>query len=486
LPSLRILPVAGDGVPQGARHRHRQEASLSLYTAICSRFLFPLHERIKGHASLALRVRLEESQWWSAEQLADQRDRRLREFLVDIGQRVPYYREIFRQRGFDPQSVRSSDALTALPLLDKPDIRANVERLKADGHGPLTRYNTGGSSGEPLIFFMGKGRKSHDVAAKWRATRWWDVDIGDRELVVWGSPVELGAQDRIRRLRDGLMRSHLLPAFEMSPANLDRFVATIRATRPAMLFGYPSSLSLIAMHAREKKVDMSSLGIKVAFVTSEKLYDEQRAVISEVFGCPVANGYGARDAGFIAHECPSGSLHISAEDIIVETVRPDGTRSARGEAGEIVVTHLGTADFPFVRYRTGDVGIVGDRPCPCGRGLPVLEEVQGRTTDFVVAQDGTVMHGLALIYTVRDLPGVERFRIEQISIDQTVVKLVTGPAFDPAGEERIIRDFKGRLGARVDVRVERVAAIANESSGKFRYVISRVKAGMPVQEASRA
>jgi phenylacetate-CoA ligase len=128
-------------------------------------------------------------------------------------------------------------------------------------------------------------------------------------------------------------------------------------------------------------------------------------------------GYGARDAGFIAHQCPSGSLHISAEDIIVETVNTDGKPTARGEPGEIVVTHMATEDFPFVRYRTGDVGILGNKTCACGRGLPILEEVQGRTTDFVVAQDGTVMHGLALIYTVRDLPGVEHFRIEQVSIE---------------------------------------------------------------------
>ena len=446
------------------------------YTALCSGLFFPLHERLKGHDSVALRKRLEASQWWSAEQLGEQQARRLREFLQRIGRDVPYYRDLFRAVGFDAAGVRSTDALRTLPLLGKPEIRANLERLQAAGHGPLTRYNTGGSSGEPLIFFMGKERKSHDVAAKWRATRWWGVDIGDRELVVWGSPIELGAQDRLRRLRDGLLRSTLLPAFEMSPANLDRFVATIVDCRPAMLFGYPSSLSLIARHAQRQQRDMRGLGIRVAFVTSEKLYDEQRTLISEVFGCPVANGYGARDAGFIAHECPHGSLHISAEDIVVETLRPDGQPAAPGEAGEIVVTHMATGDFPFVRYRTGDVGILGSRPCACGRGLPVLEEVQGRTTDFVVARDGTVMHGLALIYTVRDLPGVERFRIEQMSLDLTVVRIVAGPAFDAAAEERIVRDFKARLGDSVAIRVERVPVIAAESSGKFRYVVSQVKA----------
>lgn len=449
---------------------------MSSYTAICSNFLFPLHERIKGHDSVALRKRLEESQWWPAEQLEVYRIRRLRQFLGNIGQRVPYYRQLFRQIDFDPNAARSTDALQRLPLLTKSDIRGNISNLKARDHGPLTRYNTGGSSGEPLIFYMGKGRKSHDVAAKWRATRWWGVDIGDSELVVWGSPMEIGAQDHIRRLRDGLLRSSLLPAFEMSPQNLDRFVETIRVTRPTMLFGYPSSLSLIAQHARRKGVAMDKLGIRVAFVTSEKLYDVQRDIISEVFACPVANGYGARDAGFIAHQCPAGSLHISAEDIIVETVRPDGSPAVAGEAGEIVVTHMATADFPFVRYRTGDMGVLGDEPCACGRGLPVLKEVQGRTTDFVVARDGTVMHGLALIYTVRDLPGVERFKIEQLSLDQTIVYVVAGPAFGAAEQARIIRDFKARLGDAVDIRIERVSEIASEASGKFRYVVSHVKA----------
>ncbi|WP_345794447.1 phenylacetate--CoA ligase family protein [Thauera sp. JM12B12] len=446
----------------------------TLYTRIASGLLFPLHEKLKGHTSVELRHSLEESQWWPASRIEQHRIQRLRAFLGQIGRTVPYYRDLFAREGFDPAGLDSLAALQRLPFLTKRVIRANVEQLKAEGQGQLSRYNTGGSSGEPLIFYIGKSRKSHDVAAKWRATRWWGVDIGDPELVVWGSPVELGAQDRIRQLRDALMRSHLLPAFEMSPANLDRFVDTIRRVRPAMLFGYPSSLSLIAEHARKKGIAMDTLGIKVAFVTSEKLYDEQRRIISETYGCPVANGYGARDAGFIAHECPSGSLHISAEDIIVETVRADGTPTAQGEAGEIVVTHMATAEFPFVRYRTGDVGVLSDAPCACGRGLPVLAEVQGRTTDFVVAQDGTIMHGLALIYTVRDVPGVERFKIVQHSLDVTEVLLVTNPQFDPASEDRIVRDYRARLGKAVVVRITHVADIPPEKSGKYRYVVSAV------------
>ena len=90
-------------------------------------------------------------------------------------------------------------------------------------------------------------------------------------------------------------------------------------------------------------------------------------------------------------------MHITSEDIIVEIVDGDGQVLPVGESGEIVVTHLSTRDFPFVRYRTGDMGILNSELCSCGRGLPVLKEVQGRSTDFLVAQDGTVLHGLALI-----------------------------------------------------------------------------------------
>ena len=101
---------------------------------------------------------------------------------------------------------------------------------------------------------------------------------------------------------------------------------------------------------------MKKVGIKVAFVTSERLYDNQRQEIERVFGCKVANGYGGRDAGFIAHECPHGNMHITAEDIIVEIIDQDGKILPHGKSGEIVVTHLATRMFPFIRYRTGDIG----------------------------------------------------------------------------------------------------------------------------------
>ena len=448
-----------------------------MYTSLVSGLLFPLHERLKGHTTVAVRREMEQSQWWKPPQLEQLRVQRLRTLLTEIGQQVPYYQQLFQAQGFEPASVTSVADLRRLPFLTKALIRAHTDALKHPAAQGLARFNTGGSSGEPLIFFIGKERVSHDVAAKWRATRWWDVDIGDAETVVWGSPIELGAQDRVRRVRDAMLRTELLPAFEMSDDRVDGFLSDIRRRRPKMLFGYPSALTHIARHAEKRGVAMDDLGIRVAFVTSERLYDDQRATISRVFGCRVANGYGGRDAGFIAHECPSGGMHLTAEDIIVELVDAQGQPVPDGSPGEIVVTHLATRDFPFVRYRTGDVAVLDTAACACGRGLPMLKEIQGRTTDFVVAADGTVMHGLALIYILRDLPGLSSFKVVQESRERTRVQLVAGPGFDLSREGEIVRGFKRRLGEAVEVVVEFVDHIPAEKSGKFRYIVSHATAG---------
>jgi phenylacetate-CoA ligase len=447
---------------------------MSLYSRLISGVLFPLHERLKGHDTVAVLRQLEQTQWWDSARLESLRFSRLRKLLKHAKSSTPYYRDLFAQRGVIPEDLKSMADLARLPLLTKADIRTNLERLRSERAADLRRFNTGGSTGEPLIFYIGKERISHDVAAKWRATRWWGVDIGDPEVVVWGSPIELGTQDRLRYLRDKLLHTQLLPAFEMSDSRVDEFIRKIQSARPKMLFGYPSAIAHIATRARTTGQTMNDLGIKVAFVTAEKLYEHQRELIQQTFGCRVANGYGGRDAGFIAHECPQGGMHITAEDIIVEIVEPAGNPLPAGEAGEIVVTHLATGAFPFIRYRTGDVGVLSDKKCACGRGLPLLKEVQGRSTDFVIAQDGTVMHGLALVYVVRDIPGVRQFKIVQETLGRTRVLLATDQDFIEKDVETIRKGIGKRLGSDVHVEIERVPDIPKEASGKNRYVVSHV------------
>jgi phenylacetate-CoA ligase len=156
------------------------------------------------------------------------------------------------------------------------------------------------------------------------------------------------------------------------------------------------------------------------------LFLYQRELISETLNCSVANGYGGRESGLVTHECPQGGLHIMADATIVETVDDSGQPIAVGQPGEIVVTDLYSREAPFLLHATGDIGVLSTRACPCGRPLPLLENVvEGRTTDFVIAPDETILHALSIIYVLREIEGMEQFRVRQKSIDRFRLQIPT-------------------------------------------------------------
>ncbi|WP_068808199.1 phenylacetate--CoA ligase family protein [Thauera phenolivorans] len=444
---------------------------MNLYTRLASELLFPLHERLKRHDTRAILRELERSQWYDPAQLEALQLSRLRDLLAAVAAQVPYYRERFRLEGLRPGDFETLDALALLPPTDKALIRHHLSNWQAEGTQGLARHSTSGSSGEPLHFLLGKHRISFDIAAKWRATRWWNVDVGDREMVLWGSPLEAAAQDRVRALRDRLLRSHLVPARDLNPGRIDAILDEMREFRPAMLFGYPSALARVAFRAREQGRRMDDLGIRAAFCTSEVLRPEWRQVIGEVFGCGVANEYGARDAGFIARECPHGGLHITAEELIVEVVDEAGQAQPAGVEGDILVTNLAGPEFPFIRYRTGDRGVLSARRCACGRGLPLIERLSGRANDGLVALDGSWVHGSAVNHALRELPGLEAYRIVQEARDRVRILLAAGAPLPTAALDTLAHHVRALLGAPLQVEILQVAEIPPEANGKFRHIV---------------
>lgn len=446
----------------------------SLYTRLVAQVLFPAHERLKGHPTVAALREMELSQWWSTSQLRAHQGLALQRFLRQVVETVPFYRSYFKHHGLTPDDFQHVGILAHLPITDKEWMRARAHELRAEECGPLIAQRTSGSTGEPFEFFLSKTRISHDIAAKWRATRWWNVDVGDREMVLWGSAIEGDRQDRVRRWRDALLRSRLIPTHELHPARLDQILADIRAFRPRQLFGYPSALARVAFHAQERGIDLSDAGIRVAFCTSETLRPEWRHAIATAFGCGVANEYGARDAGFIARECPDGGLHTTAETLIVEVVNSAGEPAANGEEGDILVTNLSGPEFPFIRYRTGDRGSLADEPCPCGRGLPRLAHISGRANDGLVSLNGSWVHGSAVNHVMRDLPGLRAYRVIQDDLHHIQLLMVTETELPPAVQQQLTQHLQLLLGAAVRVTITRVAEIPPLANGKFRHIVCNI------------
>jgi phenylacetate-CoA ligase len=437
--------------------------------------LFRLHEQAKRHDTYRFLREMEKADCLSREDLAELQCRKLRDLIDYTAVHVPYVKARLAEVGMSPSDIREPADLVRFPLMRKADARANRQALRSDIAGKLASFTTGGSTGDPLIFDLGKRRVASRVACRQRTSRWWGVSVGDPELAIWGSPVELTRQDWVRSVRDVCMDSRLLSAFEMNDATMSHYLDVLQRGGYRQLFGYPSAIYQLCLHARKEGRKLRNLPLQVVFVTGEVLFPYQREVIVDTLNCPVANGYGGRDSALIAHECPQGGLHVLADAVIFETVDAQGRPVASGEPGEIVITDLYSHEAPFIRYATGDIAVISSRRCSCGRALPLLERVEGRSNDTILAPDGRMINSLALIYSVREVEGIERFRITQKTPTTFHVQLVCTTKYARSGEEHIRKAWAQLLRAPVAATFEYLSELPLERSGKFRHVVSELQ-----------
>lgn len=444
-------------------------------SSVAAGWIYVLQERVFGRPTFSYLAALERSQRLTRSGVEALQLEKLRALLACAHAHSPWHRRRIDEAGLRPDRLVSLDELQALPLMDKQDASAHHGELVWHGvPGGAYKYNTGGSRGQPLTFHFGRSRQASDAAGRIRARRWWGVEPGEPEVYLWGAPVELNKTDWTKTVRDRLINQLLLNAFAMSPASMDHYLDAIVAFRPHCLYGYASSMALLATHAQERNRRLHLPNLRVVCTTGEPLYPHQRALIGEVFGTPVANEFGSRDIGFTAHETPEGQLLLMSESIVLEVLDEMGRPVAPGEMGEAVITGLCSEAQPFIRYRTGDMvrlGTEGDRG---GRGLHVIDEVVGRSTDFLVRTDGTMMHALAGIYVLRAIPGIAEFKLVQRDLRDLDVQVVTDPRWSPASAQAIDAGLRQRLGSDVRVSIRVVEQIAPEASGKHRYVISHV------------
>ena len=437
------------------------------------KLLYPLHEYSKGKPTFDWLPALEQSQWRGVDEILTEQTGALRSFIDYAYNHVPYYRRIMGERRIRPQDIRSMADFQFLPYLTKKEIRIHFQELQALPRPPRTQtISTGGSTGAPATVLVSMESHGFTEAARLRGQGWFDLKPGDREMVLWGSPIELGRQSRWREVRDLLLNSRLLSAFDLSEPALARYVKRIRAFRPQKLYGYATALGYLADYMIKTGQVIHEDWPKGIFATAESLLPHQRKSIQEAFSCPAVIEYGARDAGLIAHECPAGRLHLNAERIVVE-IDEQAQLGVPGK-GEIVVTNLLSNAMPLIRYRTGDVGQLDPSKCACGRGLPLMSYVEGRQTDFLVTPSGRVLHALAVIYSIRETPGVAEFQVVQQTVGEVVIRVVTDGRFSDGACKTLIEKARLALGNEVAVELERVATIPRLPSGKFRYVVSAV------------
>ena len=441
---------------------------------ISRQLIYPLQESLLNRPTFPYLESLEKTQWLSRAELEALQLQKLQALLKSAQQHSPWHAERIANSGINLDEF-SFDEFRKLPTMNKADAQQYGQAMAwKEVPGGSFRYTTGGSSGAPLIFRYGRSRQSSDAAGRIRARRWWQVNVGDREVYLWGAPVELNKTDKIKTLRDRLINQLVLNAFAMSPSTMDSYLRMIHRFNPSCIYGYASSVALLAEYAKQNQQSLNLPALKVVCTTGEPLYPEQRQLIAEVFKVPVANEYGSRDIGFTAHENSHQQMLLMSESILLEVLDGSGQPVKAGEMGEAVMTGLCSEAQAFIRYRTGDKVRLATDLDKEGRGLHVIEEVLGRDTDFLIHQDGSIIHALAAIYVLRETPGIEQFKITQQAINEFEILVVCNEHWNSNDLAIIAEKFRTRFGSICITHIQLVNEILPESSGKMRQVVSKV------------
>jgi len=442
---------------------------------ISRQLIYPLQERLLNRPTFSYLDDLEKTQWYSRNDIEALQLQKLHALLKSAKEHSPWHARRIEKSGINVANL-TLEEFKKLPTMTKADAQQHGNEMAwHDVPGGSFRYTTGGSSGQPLIFNFGRSRQASDAAGRIRARRWWSVNVGEPEVYLWGAPVELNKTDRIKTIRDRLLNQLVLNAFEMSPKNMSIYLSSIQKFNPKCIYGYASSIALLASYASQNGLHISLPDLKVVCTTGEPLYPEQRQLISEFFNVPVANEFGSRDIGYTAHENSHQQMLLMSESIVLEILDHHGNPVSVGEMGEAVMTGLCSEAQPFIRYRTGDMVKLSLDPDKDGRGLHVIEEVVGRNTDFLIHENGSIIHALAAIYILRDTDGVEQFKITQQAINDFEVLILTNPFWHPASLKIIEEKFKARFGRECKTHIQLVNEIPPEQSGKIRQVISKIQ-----------
>ena len=409
---------------------------------------------------------------WTPEQWTAWREERLAEVLHRAATRVPFYKYQWdRRRRMGDRSSR--ELLENWPILDKDAVRENPRLFVADDCDPRHMFHdqTSGTTGKPLETW----RSRETVAAlyalvKARTTRWHDIPMDAR----WG---RLGGQLVIpvknRRppfwVWNRAMLQLYMSSYHLAPDLVPYYLDAMAEYRVEYLAGYPSSLVALAHEVlRLKRRDLKMRGVTT---NAEPLTDDQRATISEAFQCRVIQTYGMTEMVASASECPDGRMHqwpeIGHAEVLVE-----GRPAAPGETGELVCTSLLNPDMPFIRYRVGDRGSMpaDGTSCSCGRRLPLLGRIDGRTTDMLLTKDGRQVFWLNPVFY--GLP-VRQSQIVQETLARLTVRIAPGLGFSTATARTVEQRLRSRMGE-AEIGLEIVEEIERTANGKLQAVVCRI------------
>jgi phenylacetate-coenzyme A ligase PaaK-like adenylate-forming protein len=405
--------------------------------------------------------------YWSAEQLAAFRDRRLIAHVDQAVHTSTFYRDRFRDVGLVPTEVRSMGDLALLPILTKAEVQEHAAGLSS---GTPTRdsrvVHTSGTTGGALRFRVTMNAIREQWAIWWRYRSWHGIRKGTWCALFAGRSVVPATQAEPPFWRVNYPGHQVLfSGYHMSPQNLSAYVSELRRRRPPWLHGYPSLLALVATYLLESRGD---LGYDVRWVTTgaENLLPQQAAVIERALGVRPIQHYGLAEGAANISQCELGSLHVDEDHSAVEFI-PIGQDGVH----QIVGTNFTNPVTPLLRYDTQDLAVLRDgASCECGRAGRIVERVDGRLEDYVILRNGVRVGRMDHVF--KDMVNVREAQIHQARRGEITLRVVRGEAYGGDDEQVLLRETVKRVGAETKIAIEYWDALPRSPTGKLRFVVS--------------
>ena len=448
-----------------------------LYGPIYRNLVFPFYDSVLRRRTTWSHYReITSLPWAPADELEKMRKERLRRLIEYCGARVPFYRNLFREKGLDLsrgiEDVRvladKGITVTKENLREKPDEFISDDYRKED----LVCNWTSGSTGVPTDLYKTMDTWCMRMAIKMRSEDWIGKRPGTPSAMIWGQKAHLGPMARIKQqLYWNFQNYRFLPSIDLKENVLTGYISKIKRYGARYIESYVYPVYLMAEIIEKNGIEPPRLdGIVTG---AEKLLDFQKEKIESVFGCPVYNRYGTSELTNISCECEQhDGQHINIDTLWVETVNDDDD-PVLNEEGEVVVTDLMNYAMPLIRYRTDDIAVMSDRRCDCGRTFPMFETVLGKGLQNIKAPDGHEWHWKILQWNLYGVEGVFRYQFVERADDHFEIRIVpTGEVGLEEIREKILKSFSEMTLHGITLTVEFVEDIPLGGRGKMNFYIS--------------
>jgi phenylacetate-CoA ligase len=422
---------------------------------------------------------LEESQWWSLEQLKAYQLEQLKILANFAYEKVPYYQRTFRQRSLHPSDIKTLEDIQKLPLISKKEVKDHIDEfipIDVD-RNKLRLWVTGGSSGVPLSMYLDKFYSAMiEEAFSLRQRIWGGYKQFDRKInltrVALGNFMAGKCWDYNNNENEIVLKSH-----DMSEENLFEFLKVIHKFKPLFIVGYPSALEIFARFIKRNCLELPP--IKAIFSGSEALFPGQRSLIEGVCRCKIFSGYGMSERVADAIECELHcGYHVNMEYGIFELLDKNCEPIREpGKTGSVVGTGFHNNTMPLIRYQMFDIASYADYVCPCGRKSPLVRDFTGRFREYFVGRSGKLIP-LQLVWSGRHpvWSKIHELKFYQEKPGQIVAKIVEAPNYSRETVAKEIQNEARKILTQeeFDIQFEFVESLPLTHRGKLNFLEQKI------------